>query len=134
MRYLQEDKDKQEKQFNEKWTTKLQEKEESLLKLEAKLKQAESTIKLREDENFKKTNEFEKLNALIEQKLQLTEKELTEYKAKYAAKDQDCKEINKELYNSRKEVQQLTNQLHRLESDKNDEIKQLKADFEIQLN
>ena len=48
--------------------------------------------------------EFEKLNALIEQKLTLTEKELEDYKKKYSQKDQDYKEVNKELYSSRKEL------------------------------
>lgn len=42
---------------------------------------------MKEEEGYKKSNEFEKLNALIEQKLQLTEKELNEYKQKYAVKD-----------------------------------------------
>ena len=49
-------------------------------------------------------SEFEKLNALIEQKLTLTEKELEDYKTKYSNKDKDYKEVNKELYNSRKEL------------------------------
>lgn len=38
------------------------------------------------------------MTALIEQKLQLTETELQEYKNKYSAKDADYKEVNKELY------------------------------------
>ena len=53
---------------------------------------------------LKKVSEFEKLNALIEQKLTLTEKELEDYKTKYSNKDKDYKEVNKELYNSRKEL------------------------------
>lgn len=61
-------------------------------------------MKAKEDEIFKHRSEFEKLHALIEQKLQLTENELQDYKNKYAAKDVDYKEINKELYSSRKEV------------------------------
>ena len=44
------------------------------------------------------------MNALIEQKLELTEKELTDYKAKYSAKDSDFKEVNKELNKTRKEL------------------------------
>lgn len=73
--------------------------------MDSKMKSLEGTMKHKEEEGFKKSNEFDKLNALIEQKLQLTENELAEYKNKYAAKDLDYKEINKELYNSRKEVQ-----------------------------
>lgn len=64
-------------------------------------------VKQREEESFKKTAEFEKLQALIEQKLQLTEKELNEYKTRYNAKDQDYKDINKELYQAKKENQTL---------------------------
>ena len=41
----------------------------------------------REENDFKKNTEFNKLNALIEQKLEMIEKELAEYKAKYQAKD-----------------------------------------------
>ncbi len=68
------------------------------------MKQLEGQIKQKDDENFRKATEFEKLYALIEQKLQLTENELGEYKVKYSSKDQDYKEVNKELYNCRKEV------------------------------
>ena len=58
----------------------------------------------REDDEFKKNTEFTKLNALMEQKLELTEKELSDYKAKYSAKDADFKEVNKELNRTRKEL------------------------------
>ena len=47
------------------------------------LSEKERYSKEREDESFKKAHEHEKLNALIEQKLELVEKELKEYKAKY---------------------------------------------------
>lgn len=66
-------------------------------------------MKQKEDDIFRRATEFDKMNALMEQKLQLTETELTEYKSKCSAKDQDYKEMNKELYNCRKEMQQLTN-------------------------
>ncbi|CDW76855.1 guanylate-binding n-terminal domain containing protein [Stylonychia lemnae] len=134
LRYLQEDKDKSEKSIIDKWKEKFEEKNDQIRILDNKIRVLENQLKLKEDDSFKKTNEFEKLNALIEQKLQLTEKELVEYKQKYSAKDTDYKEINKELYNSRKEVQQLVNQLHRMEQEKNDEIKQLKQEHEFQLN
>ena len=48
-----------------------------------KLTEKERYSKEREDESFKKSHEHEKLNALIEQKLDLVEKELNEYKQKY---------------------------------------------------
>jgi hypothetical protein len=47
----------------------------------------EFVLKQKEEENFKRNNEFEKLNALIEQKLQLIETEMTESKQKLSAKD-----------------------------------------------
>lgn len=37
------------------------------------------------------------------------------------------------MYNGRKELQQMTNELHKLEADKNDEIKQIKAEYENQI-
>jgi len=72
--------------------------------MEGRVKGMELLIKQKEDEAFRRGTEFEKLNALVEQKLTLTENELGEYKGKYNLKDQDYKEVNKELYSSRKEV------------------------------
>ena len=80
--------------------------------MQSKLHELEKIHKSREEDDFKKNTEFNKLNALIEQKLELTEKELLEYKAKYAAKDADFKEVNKELNKTRKELQTLTNKAH----------------------
>lgn len=74
--------------------------------------EAEIRNRSREDDDYKKNTEFNKLNALIEQKLELTERELTEYKAKYSAKDADFKEVNKELNRTRKELQSLTSKDH----------------------
>lgn len=81
-----------------------------------KLEELEKVTRVREEDDFKKNTEFNKLNALIEQKLELTEKELSEYKAKYSAKDADFKEVNKELNKTRKELQQLTNKMHLVET------------------
>ena len=67
---------KQEKSLNEKSNQKLDEKEKYIRDLEGKLKQVELQLKQKETDNFKKVSEFEKLNALIEQKLHLTENEL----------------------------------------------------------
>jgi len=52
-----------------------------------KMTDEESRNRSREDDDYKKNTEFNKLNALIEQKLELTEKELSEYKTKHAGKD-----------------------------------------------
>jgi hypothetical protein len=55
--------------------------------LDTKVKTLDAQLRSKETENFKKTSEFDKLNALIEQKLQLTENELVDYKNKYSQKD-----------------------------------------------
>jgi hypothetical protein len=60
----------------------------------------------------------------------LTEKELAEYKVRYQNKDQDCKELNKEVLTARKEGSELQNKLARFDQSKCDEIKALKADHE----
>ena len=83
---------------------KLEEKDSQVKEMEGRVKGMELLIKQKEDEAFRRGTEFEKLNALVEQKLTLTENELGEYKGKYNLKDQDYKEVNKELYSSRKEV------------------------------
>lgn len=87
---------------------------------------AELKHRSREDDELKKNTEFTKLNALIEQKLELTEKELSEYKAKYAAKDADFKEVNKELHRTRKELQQLTSKGHLSDKIHQEELQQCK--------
>lgn len=69
MKYISEDKEKLEKALNEKWKRKLEDKEEQLRLMDAKAKNLELQVKQKEDEGFKKSNEFDKLNALIEQKL-----------------------------------------------------------------
>lgn len=55
--------------------------------LQEQLKKQEAQFKNKEDEHFRKANEYEKLNALIEQKLQLTENEVNDLKSKVASKD-----------------------------------------------
>ena len=54
-----------------------------MAQLTEEIKETERTSKQREEENFRKSHEHEKLNALIEQKLDMIEKELRDYKAKY---------------------------------------------------
>ena len=133
LKYLQEDKDKQEKLITERFKLQLSEIDIELKSMESKNKRLENQLKQKDDDHFKKVNEFEKLNALIEQKLQLTEKELVEQRAKYQAKDTEYRDLNKELFNTKKEVQQATNQLNRLEEEKNDEIRHLKQSYEQQI-
>ncbi len=72
--------------------------------LEGKIRSLEISLKNREEEAFRKSNEFDKLHALIDQKLDLTERELAEYKVKYHGKDQEYKENNKELNLARKDL------------------------------
>ena len=43
----------------------------------------ERVNKNREEDDFKKNTEFEKLNALMEQKVEMIEKELADYKQKF---------------------------------------------------
>lgn len=76
IKFSMEDKDKIEKNLNTKWKSKVEEKDQQLKDNELKIKALEVQLRHKEDEGFKKTTEFEKLNALIEQKLQLTENEL----------------------------------------------------------
>ena len=95
-----------------KYENKFSDLENRLLEESSKRTEVEATCRTREEDDFKKNTEFTKLNALIEQKLEMTEKELSDYKAKYAAKDTDFKEVNKELNRTRKELQSLTNKAH----------------------
>ncbi len=67
---------------------------------------------------------------MIEQKLQLTERELAESKAKYVSKDGECREVSKELYQAKKECNQLASQIGKVESEKNEEIKAIRTEHE----
>ena len=69
----------------------------------------------------------------MEQKLELVEKELIDYKAKYSAKDADFKEVNKELNRTRKELQALTNKSHQNETEYQEELAELKQAHEIKI-
>mmetsp|Transcript_7206 Transcript_7206/g.8653 ORF Transcript_7206/g.8653 Transcript_7206/m.8653 type:complete len:103 (-) Transcript_7206:26-334(-) len=97
------------------------------------MQDAEARNRSREDDDFKKNTEFNKLNALIEQKLELTERELSEYKTKYSAKDADFREVNKELNRTRKELQSLTSKAHQADSLHQEEVQKLKQDHENKL-
>ncbi|TNV74847.1 hypothetical protein FGO68_gene12894 [Halteria grandinella] len=128
---LQSEKERQELEFQEK-AKKAQHELHSLVSgFESRVRTLESQLKVREEESFKKSNEHMKLQALIEQKLQLTEKELYECKAKYNLKDQDYKEVNKELYQVKKENQAILSQVQKVEQDKHDELRALKEEHEV---
>ena len=84
---------------------------DKIASLESKIRSVEFQLKQKEEEYFRKSNEFDKLHALIDQKLHLTERELAEYKVKYQSKDLESKEASKELYATRKELQNLESQI-----------------------
>jgi hypothetical protein len=97
--------------------------------LKTKIKEKESTIKQREDDEFRKAIEYQKLQALLEQKLSLTESDLKDYKAKWGQKDSEIKELNKELLASRKELATVSERL-RLETARHtDEVEALKEEI-----
>ena len=81
----------------------------------------------------KKVAELEKLNALIEQKLTLTERELSEQRAKVAEKDKDFKEAQKDGYSLRMELQQLKQQAKADENDHHDAIDELRRTHQTEL-
>jgi hypothetical protein len=63
----------------------------------------------------------------------LTERELAEYKVKYQSKDLESKEASKELYATRKELQNLESQIKKQQIEKEEEFNALKADYESQI-
>lgn len=133
LRLAQEEHTKALAKLKTKYESRSEDLENQLHEMTTKLAENEQIIRGREEDEFKKNTEFTKLNALIEQKLELTERELVEYKAKYAAKDADFKEVNKELNKTRKELQLLTNKYHMNESAHQDEVQQLKEDHECKV-
>jgi hypothetical protein len=81
----------------------------------------------------KKVAELEKLNALMEQKFSLTERELSEQRAKLAEKDKDFKEAQKDGYALRMEIQQLKQQAKADENDHHDAIEELRRAHQAEL-
>ncbi len=57
----------------------------------------QTKIRNKEEDSFKKQTEADKLNALLEQKLELTDNELKDFKEKFTLKDKDFKEVNREM-------------------------------------
>lgn len=94
--------------------------------LEQRAKRFETLLRAREEEAIRKAAEYDKLQALIEQKLQLTERELVDCRAKLATREAETKELTKEMYSAKKEAQALLAQLSRSEQDKADEIRAIK--------
>lgn len=133
LRMGQEEHAKALAKLRSKYESRVAELEGQLLVLTTNLTENELKIRSREEDEFKKNTEFTKLNALIEQKLELTERELGEYKAKYNSKDADFKEVNRELNKTRKELQLLTNKAHLSESAHLEEVQQLKDEYEGKL-
>ena len=80
MKLAYEERDKLEKSLLEKHRVRLEEKDLVIKEARQKLGEAETQGKRSEQEGFRRVAEMEKLSALIEQKLVLTEKELEEYK------------------------------------------------------
>jgi len=75
--------------------------------LEQRAKRYETLLRAREEEAIRKAAEFDKLQALIDQKLQLTERELAECRAKLVARECELKDLTKEMYSAKKETQAL---------------------------
>ena len=129
-RSLQEEKDRTEdnarkriSQMTEEFATKLREGRE-------KLHASEEKRKRKEEDELRKMSELEKLNALIEQKLQLTENELSEFKTRLDTKERDLKELNKELHTSRKEIQGLNQKLYEAQNKKKEEMQEMRDTYE----
>ena len=129
-RTLQEEKDRTEdnarkriSQMTEEFATKLREGRE-------KLQASEEKRKRKEEDELRKMSELEKLNALIEQKLQLTENELSDFKTRLDNKERDLKELNKELHASRKEIQGLNQKLYEAQNKKKEELQEMRETYE----
>lgn len=112
LKLVQDEHEKALAKMKAKFENKISELETQLQEESSKRTEVEVNSRTREENDLKKNTEYNKLNALIEQKLEMTEKELTDYKAKYQAKDADFKEVNKELNRKLKELQNMTNKAH----------------------
>ena len=95
---MAEDKVRNEQAMTLKLKVKCEERDEMIRTLELRVRALEAQVKSRDDEAFRRASEYDKLNALIEQKLELTEKELEDSKLKCNLKDKELKEVNKDLF------------------------------------
>ena len=87
-----------------------------------------------EDSSHEKAlSEHSKLNALLEQKVALTERELQEYKAKCTTKDQELRQLQQEHYQVRVELQESKQQLTDVTREHQQELAKLTEEHERQL-
>lgn len=123
--------------FEQKLTSTHKVREQELLQqiedLSARLREKEDALRRREDDEFKKNIEYQKLSALVDQKLELTENDLRDYKSKWATKEQEVRELNKELMLSKKELLGFSDKLRIAERNHSEEIFKLKSDHEAAL-
>ena len=99
---------------------------QDLLTLKQKLELVELNSRQTEASQAKKIAETEKISALIEQKLALTEKDLSDQKLKLQEKDKDFKELQKEHYLAKVELGQLRQKSSSMENDHQEDIDNLK--------
>ena len=76
--YLAQERTRIEVQATERYNREHETNREAVRSMEAKVRSLETQLKQREQDSFKKSTEYDKLQALIDQKLQLTERELAE--------------------------------------------------------
>jgi hypothetical protein len=91
------ERDQLAQKFSESFKTHTNEMHQQIEELQQRLRENEELLKKREDDDFRRQIEQSKLNALVEQKLLLTETELKDYKGKWSQKEADLRELNKEL-------------------------------------
>jgi hypothetical protein len=70
------------------------------------LESKEQQLKMQEDSTARRFSELEKLNALLEQKLQLTEQENVDQKTRIHQREQQAKDLNKQLGAALKQAEQ----------------------------
>lgn len=107
-----EENQKERQKCEEKWRAKYDLSQAELENASFELSQATERQRRVEDDGFKKQSGFDKLYALVEQKLQLTERELAECKKRLSTKEIEHKDSQKEVQKARKELIQISNQMN----------------------
>lgn len=106
-----DEKNKQVEQLQNEIKTLKELNEHELANVKHKLELNQMESRYADNSQLKKVTEMEKLHALIEQKLHLTEKDLADQKTKLTDKDKDLKELQKSYYQTRIELSETKHKL-----------------------
>lgn len=130
LKKFDDEKAKIEAKYEEKLRELSSENDYELHNLSQENEQLADLLKTKEEQYFMSNNKLTKLNALLEQKMEMVESSLKETKEKLEVKEQDYRELSKEAISMRKEYNKLQEEHKKEQKHYQDQLKKLAEKFE----